>query len=101
MKNNPDLVEVLSLYESSWEKGKEYFLNPKTCNQIIHFSSIVESTTEKYLKFKQDVENQDAEIFITIPCLLILKSLEDEDKGICKSFYPEMFDPKTPQGVLY
>lgn len=88
-------------YESSWEKGKEYFLNPKQQNQIIHFSSIVESTTEKYEKFKLDVENQDAEIFITIPCLLILKSLEDDDKGICKSFYPEMFDPKTAQGILY
>ena len=52
LKNNPDLVEVLMAYETSWEKGKEYLLNPKQCNQIIHFSSIIESTTEKYEIFK-------------------------------------------------
>jgi len=32
LKNNPDLVEVMAAYESSWEKGKEYFLNPKQQN---------------------------------------------------------------------
>lgn len=88
-------------YETSWEKGKEYLINPKQCNQIIHFSSIIEGTTEKYEKFRQQVETQDAEIFITIPCLLILKSLENDDKGICKSFYPEMFEIQNPIGSRY
>ena len=32
LKNNPDLVEVMMSYETSWEKGKEYFINPKHCN---------------------------------------------------------------------
>jgi hypothetical protein len=29
---------------------------------------------------------------MNIPALLILKSLENEDKDICRLFYPEMFD---------
>jgi len=28
---------------------------------------------------------------VTIPALLILKNLDDDDKGICKLFYPPMF----------
>lgn len=27
LKNNDDLVEALAFYESSWEKGREYFLD--------------------------------------------------------------------------
>jgi hypothetical protein len=39
------------------------------------------------------VECRDSDIFITIPCLLILKSLEDEAAGkdICLRFFPPMF----------
>jgi hypothetical protein len=29
-------------------------------------------------------------IFVTIPALLILKNLDDDDKGICKTFFPPM-----------
>lgn len=52
LKNNSDLVETLQLFENSWEKGKEYFLNPKHCQQIIHFSSVIEGTMEKHETFK-------------------------------------------------
>jgi len=37
------------------------------------------------------VEDRDTEIFVTIPALLILKCLDDDDKGICRSFFPPMF----------
>jgi hypothetical protein len=30
-------------------------------------------------------------IFVTIPALLILKNLDEDDKGICKMFFPPMF----------
>ena len=95
LKNNQDLVEVMSRFESTWEKGKEYFLDPKHCNQTIHFSSVIEGIMEKYDAFKSAVESREAEIFITIPCLLILKSIDDDDRSLCKSFYPDMFDPQT------
>lgn len=28
---------------------------------------------------------------MTIPALLILKNLDDDDKGICRTFFPPMF----------
>lgn len=30
-------------------------------------------------------------IFVTIPGLLILKNLDEDDRGICRSFFPPMF----------
>ena len=86
LKNNPELVEALLSYESSWEKGKAYFINGKICSQLIHFSQVIEATSEKYKEFEEQIEYRDADIFLTIPCLLILKSLEDNDRGICKYF---------------
>lgn len=32
LKNNPDLVSELLLYEKYWERGKHYFLNGKRCS---------------------------------------------------------------------
>lgn len=37
------------------------------------------------------MDDRDTEIFVTIPALLILKCLDDDDKGICRSFFPPMF----------
>ena len=31
LKNNPDLVTAMGDFETSWEKGKTYFLTPKKC----------------------------------------------------------------------
>jgi len=101
LKNNPDMVTVLQEIETSWEKGKEYLLDPKTCNRTIHFSSVVEGTMEKNNEFKEAIESMDAQIFITIPSLLILKSLEDDDRGICKSFYPDMFNGDKMVGQTF
>lgn len=39
------------------------------------------------------IECRDSDVFITIPCLLVLKSLEDDvslDKNICRRFFPLM-----------
>jgi hypothetical protein len=35
-------------------------------------------------------------IFVTIPALLILKNLDEDDKGICKNFFPPMFGEDNP-----
>lgn len=37
---------------------------------------------------------------MNIPALLILKSLENDDKEICKLFYPGMFDPTSEKYIL-
>jgi len=41
--------------------------------------------------FADQVEDRDTVIFVSIPALLILKCLDDDDKGICRAFFPPMF----------
>jgi hypothetical protein len=48
LKNNQDLVEMLAEYEILWEKGYNYFLDSKKCTQLIFFSHIIETTSEKH-----------------------------------------------------
>jgi hypothetical protein len=52
---------------------------------------MIEATGEKYKSFEEQIEDRDTVIFVTIPALLILKILDDDDKGICKTFFPPMF----------
>lgn len=91
LKNNQDLVSALAEFEVSWEKGKAYFVSPKKCQQLVHFTATIEATAEKYRMFYDQVQDRDTEIFVTIPALLILKCLDEDDKGICRSFFPPMF----------
>lgn len=52
---------------------------------------MIEATAEKYKMFSEQVEDRDTVIFVSIPALLILKCLDNDDKEICKSFFPPMF----------
>jgi len=55
---------------------------------------LIEGTTEKYKQFKEQVECSDAEIFLSIPYLLVLKSSLDIGKdaeiatALCRRFFP-------------
>jgi hypothetical protein len=53
---------------------------------------MIEVASEKNREFNEQIECRDADIFLSIPCLLILRFLENDDKGICKLFYPNLFD---------
>ena len=66
----------------------------------MHFSQVIEATAEKHKQFAEQLEQRDAEIFLNIPGLLILKSLENDDKEICSFFYPEMGEAETETGRL-
>lgn len=59
---------------------------------------MIEATGEKHKSFAEQLDNREAEIFVIIPSLLILKSLEGDDKDICSFFNPDMFDKVTSQG---
>lgn len=61
---------------------------------------MIEATAEKHKQFAEQLEQRDAEIFLNIPGLLILKSLENDDKEICSFFYPEMGEAETETGML-
>lgn len=99
LKNNAELVEILVEFENAWSQGMTYFCDAKKCHQLLHFSSVVEATAEKHKSFADQLEQRDSEIFFIIPSLLILKSLENDDKEICNFFYPDMFDKQTKPGL--
>lgn len=101
LKNNPELVEALVKFETSWERGKIYFLNSKKCNQLVFLSNLIESTGSKYQVFKEQLECSDSELFVSIPALMIIKALEDEDRGICKSFCAPIFDENESVGGVW
>ena len=100
LKNNAELVEILVEFENSWSQGLTYFLDSKTFNQLLHFSQVIEATAEKHKQFFEQLEQRDTEIFFIIPQLLILKSLENDDKQICSFFYPDMYNPSTEKGKI-
>ena len=101
LKNNPELVEALAKYETAWEKGKQYFTKPKLCNQLIHFSEIVEAVSEKYKSMQEQIECMDTEIFVSIPCLLVLNALDNADKQICSSFYPPLIQKSHQEYIRF
>lgn len=101
LKNNLDLIEVLQEYEKSWEKGKHYFLESKKCTFLINFSHMIESTGEKYKEFQEKLECREADIFLMIPCLLILKFLDNDDKMICTYFLPQILKTKDKINDIY
>lgn len=45
LKQNPDLVEALMEYETSWEKGKAYFLDANKLKTFIEFTNVIETAT--------------------------------------------------------
>lgn len=61
----------------------------------MHFSQVIEASADKHRKFAEQLETRDMEIFFYIPQLLILKSLEGDDRNICSFFYPDLYDSET------
>lgn len=52
LRNNPDLVTALVEYETSWEKGANYFCDIEKKRYLLHFSGALEGMVEKYPVFK-------------------------------------------------
>jgi len=101
LKNNSDLVEILILYESSWEKGKHYLLNLEKYSQLLYFSQLIEVLCAKYKEIEEKLECRDPSIFIWLPSIIIIKSMENDDKGICREFIPNMFNAEDDTGKMY
>ena len=102
LKNNPELVECLYTFESTWEKGKEFLLNINKYSQLLFFSQMIEVLCEKYKDIAEQLESRDPSIFVWIPSILILKSMDNEDKGICYEFNPNMFNSDNEEcGKMY
>ena len=59
---------------------------------------MIEASAEKHKAFAEQLEQRDAEIFLNIPALLVLKCVENDDKEICSIFWPDMEDMNTGKG---
>jgi hypothetical protein len=68
---------------------------------LLFFSQFIEILCEKYDEISDQLESRDPSIFIWLPNILIIKSLENEDKGICKEFNPNMFNENEESGKIY
>jgi len=56
---------------------------------------------EKYKEINEQVETRDPNMFVWIPSIIVLRSLEGDDHGICMEYYPNMYDLNTDSGKLY
>ena len=100
LRNNPDLVDALYAFENSWEKGAAYFTDSKKCNQLLHFSQVIEAIKEKHSKFANQIDDRDAEIFVSIPCIMVLMGIDGEDKGLTAQFCPDIFKDGTELNLV-
>ena len=80
LTNNPELVHLVARFEKAWCLGRTHLVPRDEREQLISLSQLIEGTCEKYPQFKEQVECSDAEIFLTIPNMLVLKSSLDIGK---------------------
>lgn len=101
LRNNSELANSLYEFEFAWVKGKKYFLNKKHYKQLLFFSQVIDVICEKYSGFavSEQIESRDPSIFVSIPCILILKSLDGEDRDIVKEYIPDLEEGET--GKIY
>jgi len=52
-------------------------------------------------EISEQIESRDPNIFVWIPSIILLKSLFNEDKNICREFFPNLFDKQSDTGKLY
>lgn len=95
LKNNRELAELIEIYESSWTLGKEQLQDSSTREQLISFCLNIQDLCSKYDVFKEQVECSEAEIFLSVPTLMVLKSIQnDKDsmthQNLCSRFAPNL-----------
>ena len=88
LKNNTELVKALEEFESSWGKGKSFLTNPCKREQLVLFSGHIQALAKRYQMLAEQVEFRDAELFMTVPALLIILKAKDSDKDLCRYFCP-------------
>lgn len=81
LRNNPELLELCEVYEGSWLAGKDQLLDVERREELISFCLFIQAVSDEHPDFKEQVECCDAEIFVTIPSLLVLRALAPDESG--------------------
>ena len=71
LKNNQELIEVLTLFEESWGLAGNQLGSTERIEQLNSFSKLICKTGNEHKEFKEQVECRDASIFMSIPSLLV------------------------------
>jgi len=101
LKNNNDLSEALLTLEKSWEKGKEYLVNENVRRLLISITLMIEGLTEKHVEIQDKIESMDTDLFMIVPSILILRSLDENDLRIFQSYCPELLQQQnSEQNIL-
>ena len=95
LKNNTDLSDALLAFEKAWEKGKSFFLNTSVYNMLLSFSLLIEGLCEKYKEIQEKFESMDTDVFIIIPRIVTLRSLDDNNRNIFELYFPELSKPSS------
>lgn len=91
LRNNKELSDVVGDLEKAWSLAKDQMLEEEKLTQLGWLSQAIESSAEKYKSFGEMVETCDSDIFMTIPCLAVLRGLvNEEESAICKRFLPSI-----------
>lgn len=89
LRNNKELSDVIGDLEKAWSLAKDHMIEEEKLNHLSQLSTAIENSAEKYKQFGEMVETCDSDIFMTIPCLAVLRGLiNEEENGICKRFLP-------------
>jgi len=90
LSNNQELVDALVAFEKAWERGRFYLLNPPTRQMLVNFTQLIEGLSEKYENVKEMFETMEADVFLIVPSLAILRSLEKSNKIMYSLYCPDI-----------
>lgn len=90
LANNQELVAALAAFEVAWQRGRHYLLNPAVRQMLISLAQLIEGLGEKYEKARDMLETMEADVFLVVPCLAILRSLESSSRTMYSLYCPDM-----------
>lgn len=88
-------MQLVDIYENAWTQGKDQLLDKSKREQIIKFCMNIEDLSLKYNTFKEQIDCSEAEIFLSIPSLMILRSVQNQKDSqihqqLCNRFCPSI-----------
>lgn len=95
LRNNKELLEIVEVYENSWALGKDQLLNQVYKSQLISFCLRIEQLCKNNETFNVQVDSFEADIFLSIPSLVVLWSVSNSKdssifRQLCTRFCDEI-----------
>ena len=101
LANDQKLSDYLFIWEKAWEKGKKYLCDKIYSKKLLNFNTIINLIVEKYKdqNIKKLFEQNDPEIFIIIPSILILDAIDRHDNEIIEEFIQDLKNNKIFKNI--